>query len=138
MKVLIREGRRIGNTAWFAWIMAMLLSLSQLGPAADDDPAQQPNRAAAAAENQVVKAAMERVSDGAAPSTRREAPARLPAARIAEASPKKQPAPDTAQGRIVLQPQAGAMQVRARCPASTTRLSRWAFRRRSAAAKPCW
>ena len=116
MKMRIREGRRIGSTPWFAWTMAMLLSLSQPGPAADDDPAQLPNRSEVAAENQVVKAAMERVSDGAAPSTRREAPARLPAARNAETSPKTQPAADPAQGRIVLQPQAGAMQVRAQVP----------------------
>ena len=56
------------------------------------------------------------LSDGAAPANRREAPARLPAARGAETSPKTQPSTGTAQGRIVLQPQAGAMQVRAQVP----------------------
>nr|MCU0874557.1 hypothetical protein [Pirellulaceae bacterium] len=64
----------------------------------------------------LVKAAIERVSDGAAPSTRREAPARPAAARGAETLPQTHASTGTAQGRIVLQPQAGAMQVRAQVP----------------------
>ena len=56
MKMLIREGGRIGSTPWFAWTMAMLLSLSRPGLAADENQPHLPNRSEVAAENQIAAA----------------------------------------------------------------------------------
>ena len=63
----------------------------------------------------LVKAAIERVSDGGTLNPPRGA-GTSPRGTSAETSPKTQPSTGTAQGRIVLQPQAGAMQVRAQVP----------------------
>ena len=70
MKMLIREGGRIGSTPWFAWTMAMLLSLSRPGLAADENQPHLPNRSEVAAENQIA-AAIPRLSpkSGSAPAT---------------------------------------------------------------------
>jgi len=81
----------------------------------------------------LVKAVIERVGSAATTPANDPAPA-----ATGERSPGPISSAAVASGRITLQPQAGAMQVLATVPDSTTNASRWASPRPLAVARRCW